>query len=175
MDLVFLDTETTGFGECRLIEIALSEEKGIRVLRCKPPIPIEEGATAVHGIKMEDLEGMPLFVDHPEYAAVKKRIAESIVVAHNAKFDIGVLEREGIAVPTFLDTQKISKHIYPDAPNHRLQGLRDYLHLDGGDAHSAGGDVLTLEALFDQMRSDMELKGTAPDDVLRQMMIATLH
>lgn len=176
MDLLFLDTETTGFGECRLVELAyMREGSPLQALRCKPPILIEEGATGVHGITNEMLEGLPPFIERPEYEAIRQLIAESIVVAHNAPFDIGVLNREGIAVPTFINTQKVAKHLYPHAPNHKLQGLREYLHLEGGEAHSAAGDVITLAALFAQMRADMELKGTAPDDILRQMMIATLH
>jgi len=176
MDLLFADTETTGFGDCRMIEIAHKTPGGkLFTCRVKPPIPIEAGATAVHGITDEMLTLLPAFIEHPEYGTIKRIIETSLVVFHNAPFDIAVLAREGIAVPTYLDTQKIAKHLYPHAPNHKLQGLRDYLRLEGGDAHSAGGDVLTLESLFVQMHADMELKGTAPDDVIRQMMIATLH
>ena len=38
---IFLDTETTGIQDCRLVELAWSEPSGrILTVRAKPPIPI---------------------------------------------------------------------------------------------------------------------------------------
>lgn len=177
MDLIFLDTETTGFGQCRMIELAWKvNDEPIRALRCKPPIPIEEQAIAVHGITEAMLEGMPPFEAREEYPVLKKIFEGGIVFAHSASFDVGVLAREGITIKTYIDTKKVAKKLYVHAPNHKLQGLRDYLHLEvEGTAHSAGGDVAVLEALVAQMRADMVLLGIPEDDHLRSMMVASLH
>lgn len=174
MDIVLLDTETTGFKECRLVEIAWKKNaEPIRSFRVKAPIPIEEGATAVHGIKDEDLAALPLFAEHPEYQELKLLLEHSCVIAHNASFDIAVMQREGIFIPDVIDTKKISRLVYPHAPDHKLQTLRQYLQLDiSGDAHSAGGDVAVLAALFDSMSATMVMNGTPEDSVLKEMALA---
>lgn len=177
MKKIFLDTETTGFGQCRMVEIAIREEgKKTFVLRVKPPIPIEEGAFKTHGISNEEVANLKPFQETKEYPKLKKLIEENLVLAHNARFDIGVLEREGIAVPNFICTQRVAQKVYPHAPNHKLQGLRQYLQIDvEGEAHSAGGDVAVLAVLFDQMWATIEMNGTAPDRILEQMAVASLH
>lgn len=177
MDLIFLDWETTGFGPCRGVELAFKRKgEPVTLVHVRPPIPIEDGAAAVHGVTNEMCKDWKLFAELPEYPTIKATLEAACIVAHNASFDIGVLEREGIVCPIYIDTQKVAKHLYPHAPNHKLQGLRSYLQLDAnGDAHSAAGDVAVLEALFDNMTATMEMKGTAPDDVLSEMMRASLH
>lgn len=178
MDVIFLDTETTGFGNCRLVELAY-RKRGYKVghaARVKPPIAIEEGAAQIHGITNEMCKDWPLFANLPQYQEIKETLERAVIVAHNAKFDIGVLEREGIICPMHIDTQKVAKMLYPHAPNHKLQGLRSYLQLDAeGDAHSAEGDVAVLAALFENMVATMEMRGTDPEDVLGAMMRATIH
>lgn len=178
MEEILLDTETTGFGDCRLVELAYkkSDSAIIYGFRVRPPIPITDGAAQVHGITNEMCKDWPLFADLPEYADVKAMIEAGVVFAHNANFDVGVLEREGIKAKTYIDTAKVARKIYAHAPNYKLQGLRDYLKLDvEGTAHSAAGDVAVLDALLKQMRADMELLGIPPEDHMRSMMVASLH
>lgn len=175
MNLIFLDTETTGFGNCRLIELAwMQEGEPLRAMRVKPPIPIEAQAIAVHGITEAMLEGLPAFELRPEYPVLKELFEKNVVIAHNASFDIGVLAREGIVVDAFIDTRKIAQKLYKNAPNHKLQGLRDYLHLEvEGEAHSAAGDVAVLAALFAQMRADMSLKFIPEEHQVEQMILSS--
>lgn len=60
---VILDTETTGLRNAQPIEIAITDIEGNALLncRCKPAIPIEPGATKIHGIRDEDVAGLPGF------------------------------------------------------------------------------------------------------------------
>lgn len=150
--LLFLDTETTGFGQCRLIEIAYASMKEeVTTLRCKPPIPITIESMEVHHITEKDVADLAPFTELGlGYSQLKERIENSILVAHDAKFDIGVLEREGIKVTNFIDTKKIARDLLPQLKHHRLQYLRYILNLDAGDAvaHSASGDVQVLKSLF---------------------------
>lgn len=174
--LLFLDTETTGFGACRLVELAY-KGPGVIVwtVRVKPPIPIEEQASAVNGITNEMCKDWPVFVGLPDYQAMKELIERSIVVAHSARFDIGVLEREGIIVNRFIDTKLIAGKVFKNAPTTKLQDLREYLQIDDdGAAHSAAGDVQVLAKLFDQIVATMEMNGTDPDQCVELMMQASM-
>ena len=154
---IFLDTETTGIQDCRLVELAWSEPSGrILTVRAKPPIPISEEATAIHGITEEDVMGLPAFVDNMQYAKIKELIEGSVVIAHNAPFDIDVLAREGIVVRNFIDTLAVAKKLYPRFPRHNLQFLREHFHIETeGKAHSAKGDVAVLMALYERMKQDV--------------------
>lgn len=159
--LVYLDTETTGFKASRLIEIAYKVDgEDPRGLRCKPPIPIEPDAIPVHGITDEMLAMHQPFNEHPDYARMKREIEQGVVVAHNAPFDIAVLEREGIHVEAYIDTKQIARALYPAATDHKLQNLRNYLQIPGEySSHSALGDVLLLIEICKKMRADMMAAG----------------
>lgn len=151
--LLFLDTETTGIDGGRLIELGYAiEDHEPNVFRFKNPVPIDIEAMATHHITKEHLKDLKLLKDMPRtLATIKDTVSKSILVAHNAKFDIGVLFRENISVYEFIDTKRVAKHLYPDAPRHNLQYLRYYLDLNvnvNSLAHSAGGDVEVLRALY---------------------------
>lgn len=153
--IIFLDTETTGFGKCRLVELAYLVDDGIHALvtfRVKPPIAIHEQASALHGVTEEMVKDMPFFQDRPDYAATKELLENSTIVAHNAIFDVDVLDREGIHCPYFIDTKRLAQKKWPQAPNHKLQDLRSWLGIAvEGDAHTAGGDVMVLRALYQRI------------------------
>lgn len=177
MNLLFLDTETTGFGASRLIELAWSDTVGeIRSLRAKPPIAIEEDATALHGLTMKDLEQYPPFAENPEYASVKALIESSIVVAHNASYDIPVLEREGIFVRDHICTKKVARLLYPSMKSHRLHDMKkEFSIIVEGEAHSAVVDVAVLMELFKKMHVDIMETGVDKEEALAVMVRATLH
>lgn len=177
MDLIFIDTETTGLGDCRLVELAWARATGgIFTVRVKPPIPMTEEAIAIHGITEEAVKDLPAFGLHPEYHALKDLFASNIVVMHNADFDRAVMAREGIGISNFICTKRVSRRLYPSLKSHRLQELRDtfYFNIDAV-AHSAGGDVAVLIELYKKMRSDFEADGTAPEDVVTQMARISIH
>lgn len=152
MKHIILDTETTGLNNSRLVELAYSIDGAITFLRCKPPIAIELGASAVNHIVDEDVAHLLAFKDRPDYEAIKELLENNIVVAHNASFDLGVLEREGIVCKNFVCSKELAKAVYPDASSWSLQYLRHYLgiRLDSL-AHSAAGDVQVLEAVWKKL------------------------
>lgn len=158
MQTIFLDTETTGFGKCHLVELAWKSpsDRFIRELRVKPPIPIEDKAASVHGISNEMVQDLPLFIDHINYPFLKQLLENNIVIAHNAKFDIDVLAREGITIENFICTQKVAKTLWPELKSHSLQNLRESLDIQvAAVAHSAVGDVAVLAALFGVIRTEL--------------------
>jgi len=95
-----LDVETTGlnpqYGD-RVCEIALLRCEGGRELGrfhslVDPGRPISPGAFAVNRIRDEDLIGAPLFADIA--STVLEMLGNSVLVAHNAPFDLGFLGSE---------------------------------------------------------------------------------
>ena len=177
MNPLFMDTETTGFGACRVIELAYAHEDGeITSFRCKPPIPIEEQAISVHGITDAMLADLPLFTACPQYAQVKELFEheETLIVAHNGRFDVDVLERDGIQIGRFIDTKRIARMLYPSLRSHRLQDLRETFFFSAdGPAHSAAGDVSVLRQLYAKMKQDIIDGGSDPEDVAEQMLEAS--
>src|SRR5258708_3399455 len=98
---VVLDTETTGLDPNqghRIIEIACVEMINRRVTRntfykrIDPERDIDEGATQVHGIRLEDLEYEPKFADIA--ADFMDYVAGAELIIHNAPFDVGFLNAE---------------------------------------------------------------------------------
>lgn len=155
MQLLFIDTETTGLKNSRLIELGYLLNDGlVTIVRCKPPIPIELGAMAVHHITTKMLKGEVAFAERTDYKNIKELFEhrDTVVVAHHALFDIGVLEREDIRIQRYVDTKEVAKALYPKAECHQLQYLRYMLGCEvEGDAHSAGGDVAVLQAVWERL------------------------
>jgi len=85
----------------------------------------------IHGIYEEDVINEKEFVFY--YEDLKQILNDSIIVAHNASFDIGVLNAlcdvYGLDhfKNKFLDTVKISRMVYPELYNHKLDTVSNYL------------------------------------------------
>lgn len=162
-DLLFFDTETTSLDEGRVIELAYTtrldpQESEIATYRCRPPVAIEVEAMAVHHIQESDVINLPYFLEHPETEIFKQAIVNKIFVAHNAPFDIAVLEREGIEIESYIDTKRLAQHLFPDAKSHSLQNLRYYLgagNMEKCNPHAAACDVLVLTRLWTKLANSL--------------------
>jgi DNA polymerase III epsilon subunit-like protein len=174
--LLFLDTETTGTGpHDRLCQVAYSiGEREVEAL-FKPPVPISIEAMSVTHITNRMVERCEAFVGSAMQRELTTLLAEgAILVAHNAKFDIEMLRREGLIAGPFIDTFKLSHYL--DAAGvvsrHNLQYLRYYhdLVVDNVSAHDALGDVRVLRALFDFYFSTILEKTGSETVVLREML-----
>ncbi len=135
---VALDVETTGFSPKngdRVIEIgAVAIENQSIVAEFSSLIDVNKmipwRVQQVHGITNEMLSGEPkpdvVLPDFYEF------IAGSVLVAHNAVFDIRFLKHEfallGISLNNrSLCTLKMSRKLYPHLPNHKLDTVSRYL------------------------------------------------
>ncbi len=107
----------------------------------------------------------PEFQQSPEYAPAKQLLEDSrsVVIAHNAPFDLQMLAYENIFPVHYIDTLKLVRYIDPDMDieRHNLQYLRYYLNIDDLlpegttiDAHDALGDVLILEHIYAYLASE---------------------
>lgn len=125
------DIETTGLYPqrgARIIEIgAVAVREGAIVgefsslINCQCEIPPH--VQRIHGITNDALAGQPLVEEVlPRFMDF---VADSILVAHNAKFDIKFLRYElsrmGRGLPNrSICTMKLSKKRFPELPNHKL-------------------------------------------------------
>jgi len=157
---VILDTETTGLDPKqghRIIEIACIEMVSRRVSRntfykrINPEREIDEGATQVHGITLEDLAHEPKFVDIADDFLDYVRDAELII--HNAPFDIGFinaeLKRIGKSaineICTVTDTLAMARELHPGRKN-SLDALCERYAIDNS-ARTFHGALLDTELL----------------------------
>lgn len=160
MRILFFDTETTGNTENdRLCQLGI-KERGIAEpivnATYKPPLPVSIEAMAVHHITEKMLADKPAFIESPEYSDLKALIEDSatVVVAHNAPFDVAMLAREAIVPAQYICTYKVARALdtQEKIAQYKLQYLRYLLGIEiDAVAHDAWGDVLVLEALFERL------------------------
>ena len=81
-------------------------------------------------------------------------IKDTILVAHNAQFDLNFLnaECENCRLPVTknyaVDTLQLSRIIFPETASHKLDFLADYFKIDKGSSHRAFDDAVTCMELF---------------------------
>ncbi|MCU0857039.1 MAG: 3'-5' exonuclease [Pontiellaceae bacterium] len=161
-NLIFtaFDTETTGFSpeQDRLIEIGAVRFRGngeiIAVTNwlINPERDISIYAAQVHGIQSNDVQNAPLFkAVFPQFEAF---CAGTILLAHNATFDVGFLRaeltRNQLDLPALpvLDTLPLFRAWFPGAPSHSLEPLSVYLGTPDDIYHRAEADAFHLISIF---------------------------
>ncbi|MBF0233299.1 MAG: 3'-5' exonuclease [Desulfamplus sp.] len=157
---VFLDTETTGIADKdRLCQLAYITDNGTKVNKYFKPggeQQISIDAMCVHHITNEMVEGLPTFQESADYQKLIDLLNNNnIIVAHNAKFDISMLQKEGIKIDRYICTLKLARFLDKNGmfDKHNLQflnyTLKLYKEIEGKiNAHDALGDVIVLEKLF---------------------------
>lgn len=149
------DTETTGLKKAKVVEIAFIEidPDNFEILQSwasliDPEIPIEPGAQAIHGISSEMLADEPTI---EEYVAeiMRGRIEDPCtLIGHNVQFDKPFFGPIMNVQQTFCSL-RLCRQLFPtQTDNHRLGTMRDFLEIDGGEAHRAMGDVLTVHQML---------------------------
>ena len=166
MRQIVLDTETTGLSTSqghRIIEIGAIELVDRRLTGreyhrfLNPEREIDEGAEAVHGISLADLETAPLFADIAE--ELLEFVKDAELVIHNAEFDVGFLEYElGLMKhprpsishhATVLDTLALARELHPGQRN-SLDALCKRYEIDASkrDVHGALIDADLLARVY---------------------------
>jgi len=176
--LIFIDTETTGTeAEDKLIQVAYRTTDGKDDVNelYKADLPIKIAAMAVHHVTEKMLAGKPVFTDSSTYKDLEERFKnEHIFVAHNAKFDVGMVEKEGLTVGPVIDTLKVARFLDPQGKieSYALQYLRYLLGIEvEAIAHDAFGDILVLEQLFWRLlKKIMETENVSEDTAIDSMI-----
>ncbi len=117
-----------------------------------PGRPIPGQASAIHGISDLDVSFSPSF---KEAAPVFLRfLGESVLVAHNAPFDLAFLaaecERAGLALPlnAAYDTKLLAKTAVPHLPSYSLKSLASSFGIAQKEAHRGADDARVCMELF---------------------------
>jgi DNA polymerase III epsilon subunit-like protein len=158
MKIIFFDTETTGNEPKKDLLCQLAYKIGDESF-CelyKPSIPIPPEASAITHITNRMVADKQSFQESSEYKKIKELFEnkDSVVVAHNAKFDIAIMDNEKIYPSNFICTLRVARALDKDnvIPQYKLQYLRYYLDIEiEAEAHDALGDVLVLEKLFERL------------------------
>ena len=127
--------------------------------------------THIHGICKEDVEDEEEFVYY--YDELSEILKDAMIVAHNAVFDMSVLNAVcdvyGLShfKNPYIDTVTISRRVYPELYNHRLNTVCEYLdislnhHNGKSDAYAClmillkameAYDVYEVEDLLEKMK-----------------------
>ena len=177
---IYLDTETTGNGpDDRLCQIAFKPENGPAVCELfNPGRPISIDAMAIHHITEKMVADKPTFQKSDEYAELKKLVSNinNVIVAHNAKFDMQMLQIEDIYTSRVICTLKLARYLDKNGviPKYNLQYLRYYLGLDvEAKAHDALGDILVLEGIFTRLNAKFQENNQLKDPIQEMIHISS--
>lgn len=178
--IIFFDTETTGVTEkdfiCQIAyKIGQESFNGLY----KPPIKIPPESSAVHHITNKMVADKLSFNESSDFQNIKKLFEDenSVLVAHNAAFDVMMIKNENIIPKNFICTLKVARHLDPEGKigKYNLQYLRYFLDLDiEATAHDALGDVIVLEKLFERLNTKiMESENLSESEAIKKMIDIT--
>ncbi len=161
-EIVF-DTETTGFhanGDDRITEIGCIEiidllptGKSFHAY-CDPLRDVPPKVVEITGLTTAFLRGKPLFTDvADDFLAF---VGDSIMIAHNAQFDIGFINaelvrsgRDPLPQSRFKDTLAMAHAKYPGSPASLDALCKKFgISLSGRDKHGAIVDSELLAAVY---------------------------
>ncbi len=179
-EFLFLDTETTGNDllKDRLFQVCYKHKGKLTAHYFKPPLPISIKSQSITHVTDKMIEDKETFAESSMKEELGTLLADHILVAHNAVFDIAMLGHEGVTVPKFICTLKVARSLDKNSviPEYNLQYLRYYLQLDvTASAHDAKDDVLVLEALFQRLYAKMLTLYKDKESVIEEMMRISLE
>lgn len=165
--LIIFDTETTGldseldhiieFGALKVLEGKVIDEFWSFV---RTDIELTQNIVNLTGITQQMLEGQPEISDVlPKFL---KFIKGSIIVAHNAEFDMSMLKAAGnrlgfeIQWPCFC-TLKLARKVLPGLPRYNLDTLAEHFKLNFEARHRAVGDVKVLNGVLQEILENDDL------------------
>ena len=185
-EYVVIDTETTGLDYecCSLIEVAAVKyangaETGRFASLVKPkptyilndadewvPQYVDAFITDLTGITNEMLEAAPEpDVVIPQFLDF---IGETVLIGHNANFDINFLYDAAAAVGRtlsndFIDNLRISRKVFPELPHHRLADIAKVCAVPQPEAHRAEADCIVTAGCFEYMKAKILAEQTEAD------------
>ncbi len=170
MRITVIDTETTGLCKgCdvnkghRIIQISAVEIVDYKITGktfnkiVDPEMEITPKATEIHGLRTEDVKGKEKFEDIVKDFV--NFISGSLIVIHNAPFDIAFIDQEFKRLPIemqptetfeYFDTLEVARHIYPYEDN-TLKGLCERYDIQYSNGHDALSDSIMLAKIYLRM------------------------
>ena len=162
-ELVFtlFDTETTGLNPSQgdeIIQIGATRILNGKLLRNEsfeqlidPRRPLAAASAEIHGITEEMLKGQPAI--DTVLPAFHAFAADTVLIAHNAAFDMRFLQLKEEATglrfdQPVLDTLLLSAVVHPNQESHRLEAIAERLGLTIVGRHTALGDAIVTAEVF---------------------------
>ena len=166
---VVFDLETTGLsseinhiteiGAVKVVNGEVTERWGTFVNPCEPIPP-----------KIVELTGITddMVKDAPKIDEILGEFLKfcegSILVAHNAKFDVGFVKKAAAdcGIPfdfSYMDTLQLARCLYPELPNHKLNTLSKHLKVILENHHRAVDDAKATADIFVKMLAELSEKG----------------
>ena len=180
--LIFFDTETTGNTEKDfIIQLAYKVGKEEFSALYKPENKIPPEVSAIHHITNKMVADKPSFTQSTDFLKIKELFEDenTIVVAHNAPFDLIMIEKEGIKPKNFICTLRVVRYLDKEEKieKYNLQYLRYFLEIEiDAKAHDALGDVLVLEALFERLKKKlMDIENLDEEKMIEKMIEISSH
>ena len=158
------DTETTGLqpaegdeiiqiGAARIVNGKLLRQESFEQL-VDPKRPLAPESAEIHGITEAMLAGQPDILEVlPAFHAFA---ADTVLVAHNAAFDMRFLQLKEEATglrfeQPVLDTLLLSPLIHPNQESHRLEAIAERMGVHIMGRHTALGDAIVTGEVFLKM------------------------
>lgn len=177
-----LDLETTGFSATteKITEIGIMKLKNGEVIDSfsefvNPEKHIPERVTEVTNITDDMVKDAPTIKElFPKILEFLGDTKDTVIVAHNANFDVGFLKQNANVLGyefdyTYLDTLSLAKDLFPDYKKYKLGKIAENLGIKVEVAHRALDDVDTTVKVFNvmmQMLKDRGIKNVNDIDVL---------
>ena len=164
-----LDLETTGFSATteKITEVGIMKVKNGEVLEefscfVNPEKHIPQRVSEVTNITDEMVADAETI--DKVFPKILNFIKDSVLVAHNAPFDIGFLKQNAKNLGyefdyTYLDTLSLAKDLFPDYKKYKLGKIAENLGIKVEVAHRALDDVDTTVKVFRVMMDMLKEKG----------------
>ncbi len=164
-----LDLETTGISITteKITEIGIMKVKNGEVIdefECfvNPEKPIPQRVIEVTNITNEMVKDAETI--DKVFPKVLEFLGDSIIVAHNANFDVGFLKYTAKVLGyefnyTYIDTLPLAKDLFPDLKRYKLGKIAEALGIEVDVAHRALADVDTTVKVFNVMLKKLKDRG----------------
>ena len=164
-----LDLETTGISITteKITEVGIMKVKKGEVIDefeifVNPEKPIPQRVVEVTNITDEMVKDAETI--DKVFPKILEFVGDSIIVAHNASFDVGFLKHNAKLLGyefnnTYIDTLPLAKDLFPDLKKYKLGKIADSLGIEVDVAHRALADVDTTVKVFNVMLKKLKDKG----------------
>ncbi|NLW28175.1 PolC-type DNA polymerase III [Acetivibrio saccincola] len=179
-DFVVFDIETTGLNAYteKITEIGAVKVRNGKIIEeyssfVNPEKPIPKKIVELTGITDEMVKDAPK-IDKvlPEFLEF---IKDSVVVAHNASFDMGFIRHNCRVLGynldfSVIDTLELSRQLFPELKRHRLNNVAEYLGVSLENHHRALDDAKACAGILIKCIEILKEKGAEKTDDIEEAL-----